>query len=425
MDFPPIQLPDLPPWAQQLANILPVTVVIEFIDVSIKLHVFQLNGTVPLWSWPMTPTGARLVCKRHENIDTDCCLDQAREGAPNLTCIDGRYGDCYPSSAPTTVRLCFDLLTADKTVLNWSNNLKTGRPREQRLNIVLVSRLQPKRKHKLLRQLFGTCSARYCATSLFGWFLLLGIFCVCIISGLYVAAAYLFLMPLTGYLVFILHGGSPRKLDDRHSDYQRLIVAADNLNATDWWGVFGGSFLVNSFLNRSLYRESRLINVNLVRWLLQFAILSQWVFAVASSVQQSWSALIISFWVLWCAVSTDYIYRPKDGVQDWLRYTCHVALRRMTVKFSSRRAMLGALVLLNPDTSDGRVQWIDPILAEGPDRSEWLNALLDFLRTQNYCKPAVDKFFWRWIEEGVAVGNRVKSLLKQWRVELGNGVIEV
>ena len=373
----------------------------------------------------MTPTGARLVCKRHENLDMDCCLNQAGEMAPSLTCIDGRYGDCYPSSAPTTVRLCFDLLTADKTVLNWSSNLKTGRPREQRLNVVLASPFHPTREPKLLRRMFGTCSLRYCATSLFGWFLLLGIFSVSIVSGLYIAAAYLFLMPVTGYLVSMLHGGSPRQLDDRHSEYQRLIVAADNLNATDWWGVLGGSYLVNSFLNRSLCRESRPIAVSLVRWLLQFAILSQWIFALASAVQQSWSALIISFWVLWCAVSTDCIYRPKDGVHNWLRYTCHVALRRTTMKFSSRRAMLGALVSLIPDTSDGRVQWIDPILAEGPDRGEWLSALLDFLRTQNYRKPAVDKFFWRWIEEGVAVGNRVKTVLDQWKLELGKEVLEV
>ena len=366
----------------------------------------------------MTPKGARLVCSKHDNIDTDCCLDQAASGVPTLTCIDGRYGDCYPCSAPMTVRLCLGLLETDKTVLNESRNLETGKPREQKLNVLLAARHKSKDRSKFLKNTLGSWSLKYCAASMLGWILLIGLFIFSVVSGSYIAAIYLPLMPITGLLISLLHGGSSRELDDRKSEHQRLIVMADNMNATEWWAMYGGSFLINSFLNRSLSRKSRSIKPMFIKPLLQLAILSQWILAVASSAQQSWSALIISFWVLWCAISTEYIYRSKDSVQDWLYHTCHISLHRIRTKFSSRRAMLSALVLLNPDTTDNRIQWIDPILADGPERSQWLDALMTFIERQNFGEGSFEKIFCSWIEEGIAVGSHIRELIGTWLAEV-------
>ena len=93
MKFPIPPLPPLAPWLQQLAGILPLCALIEFIDNATKLHVFQLNRSVPIWNWPVTPAGARLLLSSGGlSADEACHLDQAGQ-SPVLHCIDGRYGD--------------------------------------------------------------------------------------------------------------------------------------------------------------------------------------------------------------------------------------------------------------------------------------------------------------------------------------------
>ncbi len=61
---------------------------------------FELAGCVPLWNWPVTPAGARLLLATADN-DHACCLDR-EEHSTVLHCVDGRYGDCYAASTPTT-----------------------------------------------------------------------------------------------------------------------------------------------------------------------------------------------------------------------------------------------------------------------------------------------------------------------------------
>jgi hypothetical protein len=47
--MPPIVTPPpLNTWEQQLAGIVPLSALIEFIDLATKLHIFELTGTVPM-----------------------------------------------------------------------------------------------------------------------------------------------------------------------------------------------------------------------------------------------------------------------------------------------------------------------------------------------------------------------------------------
>src|SRR5262245_48921252 len=97
-----IQPPSFVAWAQQLAGILPLSTLIEFIDLTSKLHIYELRGSVALWNWPVTPTGARLLFS-NEDTTSACCLDRVGRCAV-LHCFDCRYGDWYPCTTPTTTR---------------------------------------------------------------------------------------------------------------------------------------------------------------------------------------------------------------------------------------------------------------------------------------------------------------------------------
>ena len=74
--------------------------------------------------------------------------------------------------------------------------------------------------------------------------------------------------------------------------------------------------------------------------------------------------------------------------------------------------MLSALVYLNPDTQEARLQWIDPILKEGLDRQVWQDLLLAFLTTGTYPDRAILEPHARWIEEGIAIGTKMKNSLE-------------
>jgi hypothetical protein len=93
---PLVTPPPLTIWEQQLAGIVPLSALIEFIDVATKLHIFELTGTVPTWNWPVTPTGARLLLSDEDTTDS-CCLDRIAHSM-TLHCIDGRLGTYIPAA---------------------------------------------------------------------------------------------------------------------------------------------------------------------------------------------------------------------------------------------------------------------------------------------------------------------------------------
>ncbi|KAK0654263.1 hypothetical protein DIS24_g5427 [Lasiodiplodia hormozganensis] len=453
MHSPPITLPPFPEWVQQLAHILPLAVFVEFVDASLKLHAFQLNGLTPLWNWPITPKDARLLLSTRDNTSNACLLDRADSQGNGLQCIDARYGDCYQSNAPATVRLCVSNVRVTQTVANPSRSLldcsssTAAASRTQRLDFVHISPATPhvSAGSRVRKALFGQqqSSVRYCLTSTLGWLLWIALTCFAFLAGLYVGAVYLLLMPMSGVLAVLTNGGEPRTLggvancvgttpsssysssNSSCAGFARLILAADSLNANEWWGFHGSSAALNGLLRRPLYREGAADGGGLVpglsravRAVLRAFILAQWVLAVAACVMRDWNAFVVAFWVLWCAVAASEVgcfYAPaRHGVADWLEYACNVRMRRVRAVFSCRKAMLGALVYLNPDTVGRRLQWVNHFFEDGPERREWESALLDFIETGSCNDDELrDQPCWAWIEEGVEMGKRIAEVLEQ------------
>ena len=385
----------LPVWTAQLAGILPLTALVEFIDVPSKLHSFELTASVPLWNWPVTPAGARLLLSSEDNIDA-CCLDSVGRSSA-FHCMDGRYGDLYPSSAPATARLCAQTRERATTVRNDSPNMKAKRGRKQRLNTIVLTRLPGLPQSRLATYLssqlspffysksigrINSHSVAYTVTSAFGWICWTGATVVTFMAGLWIAAAFLALMPLTGLTVSFTHGNTPRRLvDNRPAEFNRLIVATDSVNGSNWWAFYGGSHTLNSLLNKPLYRVNPVPSWRpLARMLLRLLIAGQWVLGVVSCAFQDWNALVIFIWLMFCVFFSAYVHPSRKCVQDWLKYNCRIGAARIEAEFSTRISMLTALVYLNPDSKEKRTKWINPIL-QSDDRREWETALFNYIST--------------------------------------------
>ena len=389
MTFANIVLPPLSPWLQQLAGILPLCALVEFVDVATKLHIFELNRAVPIWNWPVSPAGARLLLSSDGSTATDdaCYLDQVGN-SPVLHCIDGRYGDWYPSSTQSTTRMFISKPSKYTIVPNPSPNLTDIQARKQKLEIISLKRLaRPSRQnHGKVRgpgTIFGRLFKRgeyqhsilYRLIAGIGWILWIGSTIVCFMSRLYVAGVYLLLMPVTGLVISLIYGGRPRRLlDARPSLHMRLIVATGSLNATNWLAFYGESNTLNSLLNKPLVRVVTKSCPDPLKLLLRFLIVGQWVLAVGSCALQDWNALVVSFWICFCAIMAGHAYSPAKAARDWLQYNCNHVVESTIVEFSSRRSMLGALLHLNPDSVDRHTSWIDPILADCADRRAWERA---------------------------------------------------
>ena len=390
MNITAVTLPRLPAWLQQLSGILPLSALVDFIDVATKLHIFELNGSVPLWNWPVTPIGARLLLSKQEDVDNVCCLDTIGR-SPTLHCIDGRNGDSYPGSTPATTRFYLSTPRSSIWLSNGAVSTKAAWARKQTLKIVCVRRLDgahasPKKggfPDWLCRARFLAsieASPRYKLVSMFGWVIWLAMIFVSVIAGLYTALAYLFLMPLTGLIIKFTHGSPPRKLlDERTSPFTRLVVATDSINGADWMAFYGNHYVINALLNRPLNRIATTSAPRALQICLRCLIGGQWTLALGSCALQDWNALFISFWIITCACISSYGYSPEQSVRDWLERSCYLAIDCISAEFSSRRSMLSALVYLNPETEDGHTEWIDPIMKGCKERREWESALLSYV----------------------------------------------
>jgi hypothetical protein len=249
-------------WVAELAGILPLSALIDFIDIPPKLHIFQLAGAAPLWSWPVTPAGSRLLLSDDKPLQQGCYLDRYGNSVALLG-LDGRWGERYNLASPETVRLCVTSHRAC-TIDNLHGNMNDDDKRIQNLEVIYVSRLQPPNRHELssswLRHVlldpWWMYSPRYLATSILGWITLLGMIAMCIILQTYLAMAFLLVVPLTGTVIFALYGSSPRGLlvtePVSGKRYNRLILVAEHVNAADWIVFYGESTIVNSLLNRPL-----------------------------------------------------------------------------------------------------------------------------------------------------------------------------
>ena len=255
------------------------------------------------------------------------------------------------------------------------------------------------------------------------------------------------LMPGTGFLVLLIHGSKPRQLlVDKGTDHNRMVVVTENMNGNNWMVFCGESTIVNSFLNRPLWREKSAHSPairRLLRSLLRIFILSQWAMAVGAASLEEWNAFIISFWVLLCIFSQSCVYTAQDGVRDWLQYDVGLCLERFEVTLSSRRALLNTILALNPDTFDsidgqevdhprlfreGAIKWLDPILARGKSRSDWETATLNLMRSngkddvaegeQDINKDWRKEYWYRYIGEGIEMAQVIKRVLNWTRRKL-------
>jgi hypothetical protein len=122
--------------------------------------------------------------------------------------------------------------------------------------------------------------------------------------------------------------------------------------------------------------------------------------------------IFISSWILFCARVNTYAFPPEKVTHDWLRYNANITIRRIRVKFSTRRAILSALVYLNPNSMERRTEWVNPILPNAQDRSEWESTMLDFT-SNGSCndETAKEKYWWKHVQEGLDVGGKVQEIL--------------
>lgn len=410
-------LPALNGWLANAAGILPLSAFISFADVSTNLHLYDLYGSLPLWTWGMTPAGARLLFASladPEATFSGCYLDRAENTMP-VHCIDGRWGDVYASSSSHTVRLCVSacsrvakMVTAQaRGTLGSKSGVRQGRPLT--LEVIRVKKLLPtagealphlasgntprrvpgwdKPKlshwlHFLVHNYFTqqhSNSLRLQLISVFCWLAWATLVVISVITQQYISVAYLATVVATGIAIGFgdgHHAGPRRLLDSRDEAHPRLVVTSNNMNSVRWTAFLGGHKLVDSLLNKPLYSTSPSTILDRqgglpVRVFLQLLIAAQWSLIVAACAMQDWSALLISAWVAICAFCSA-CYTPEDIIREWLRIN-GLCLEKAEVIMSNRRVMLSALVALNPDQSSpkGNWRWIDPILAPSDDRTDW------------------------------------------------------
>ena len=101
-----INLPKLGGMPANVTGILPLAALIDFTDPEQILHFYQLSGRGMMWNWVITPACARLILS-HDGTGA-CCLDQG-SAVPPLLCLDGRWGDLYHCSNPSTIRACMEV----------------------------------------------------------------------------------------------------------------------------------------------------------------------------------------------------------------------------------------------------------------------------------------------------------------------------
>ncbi|KAF1963467.1 hypothetical protein CC80DRAFT_498644 [Byssothecium circinans] len=394
-------------WISELAGILPLSALIDFIDVPLKLHIFELVGGVPLWSWPITPAGSRLLLSNKATQES-LCLDRFGYST-SLVALDGRYGEQYFVTSPETLRLAVESQHV-VTVENEHENMKDGNLRAQSLEVVFLHRTEEEgrgkgseiRSSSLRFQHWSLHSAWFLAVSMAGWFALFGFIATTVIFRYYLATAFLALMPITGIFVHNIYGIRPRRLlVTDSSTYNRMIVVSEHMNSADWTAFYGESTILNSLLNRPLKpigsKENSPAMLKLQMAVLRFLILGQWGMAIGASATKDWNSFFICFWIAVCIVTHAYVITPKSQAKDWLKTCASINIHRYRTKVSSRRALLNTLISLNPDTFaeskdaqgdlkedttrlyDQALRWIDPILKISGNRTIWERATLDAL----------------------------------------------
>lgn len=384
--------PLLSDWLANLAGILPLSAVIEFTDPPKTLHAYELCGRGMLWNWIVTPAGARLLLSAR-NIATACCLDEP--GAiPSLHCIDCKWGNMYPCSAPFTIRTCIPLVKTVYSQSGFPENPIESRNRQQHLEIIRVSLCKtpaqydsqvtpPQEKALPLgTSQIGNGGGRWLFIAVAGWILWTGVLLASALYGLYIAMAYLIVLSLTGLTIRYSHGHTTRMiLDARSRPDARMVLVCESLNGNEWTAFIGEGNLVTSILNKPLYKVHPTPYPKAVRIITRTLVVIQWTLTAVACAFQDWNAIMISVWIAVCAVTSTYMYSESSAVEDWLR-TNGIHLEKARVSCSTRRTMISTLVAINPDREC--TSFIDPILPRSESRTEWEDALLEYLKNGPY-----------------------------------------
>lgn len=421
-------------WVQELGGLLPLSALLDFLDASRVFHMYQLTGTTAWWCWPITPAGSRMLLSR-STTDQTCLLD---DFDPRTTpiCLDGRYGDKYPMANPETLRLCLATVKPQH-VENTHKNLKRKDIRPHTIDLVHVKRRASDLKKSLAPDPFGL------ASRLAGWVVWAAMVAFSVISTSWLLLTFLLLVTTSGVVVSRLFPAGPRDLRvDRGSNYNRLVLSAQHMNATHWTIYYGESSVVNSFLNWPLRLEKRPetdVRAIWLKRLLRVLILGQWAMTVGAAALKDWNAYGISFWILFCIVMNAWSFATERSAGVWLGHAA-VALERYTVEVSSRRALLNLVLALNPDTfardketdkplvgrfSASAVLWMNDILKAGESRSRWeeasrlamidsihdrSDATIDEKRHFSQEREEHSKEYWvDFIDEGIQVSQRLRQ----------------
>ncbi|KAI1206346.1 uncharacterized protein F4807DRAFT_236774 [Annulohypoxylon truncatum] len=429
-------------WVSELAGILPLSALIEFIDIPPKLHIYQLAGSAALWNSPITPAGSRLLLSDDNFLQPHCYLDRYGNSI-NLLGLDGRYGSRYYVSSPETIRLCIQAHRA-RVIENSHENIRGDDLRLQNLDIIHVSRLQP-REHqvpKLTR--FGHVfprSPRMRLAHLLGWIVLLAMIVMSVILRTYLSFTFLILMPVTGGVLFALHGSNPRGLlVHKATRWNRLILVAEHENTTDWVAFYGEATILNSLINRplkplgSVQKPASYISLRVA---LRVLILGQWALALGAAATKDWNAYFITFWISFCIFMQAYVMPPERGAKEWMKSYAGIRIERYHTQLSSRRALLNTIIALNPDSfslrpgtqqedrsrfSSEAMKWIDPILGVTSGRERWEEATLKAMNhavkdegqegksSRAEWEEEYKKDFWApFIMEGIYMADKIKE----------------
>ena len=370
--------PELSGLVANIAGILPLSALVDFTDAEQTLHSYQLSGRGMEWNWVITPACARVLLS-HDGVRA-CYLDKC--GTVTLHCMDGRWGDIYPCSSPSTIRSCMGAVAFEKIVLPPPPG--EGGDRPQCLRIILVSRAESPKK----KGLFGgriTRPAWYWAIiSLSGWVAFLAALVITVLAKLYIATSYLVVLLLTGVVIRFSYGHSARRIAELpHTSYKRLVVATDNFNGGEWTVFIGSSCLVNPLLNRPLNQINPPKHPRLLQWLLHILVASQWGVTIIACGYQDWNAFVVFAWTALFALTSTFVYGEKACAKSWLQSN-GLRLEQKEVVLSRRRSMLSLLVALNPDRTPGSTQWINVIpspFAKVSILSIWFFVFLLFLKT--------------------------------------------
>jgi hypothetical protein len=428
-------------WSQELAGILPLSALIDFLDVPMVLHIYQLTKAVPLWSWPITPSGARLLLAR--TTPYDVCLLDTFGSSPTPLCLDGRYGDKYPMTNPETLRLCLEGKTPVK-INNDHENMRLNDKRPQMLEVVHVTRSP----HPILarRSMF------FYTVSFVGWVLLVGLVAMGILFECYLTLTFMLVVPATGCCVGVIHGGGPRHFRVlKPSAYNRMVITTMHMNETNWRVFYGESSVVNSLLNWPFRSSPNIWSEHWApRLLLRILILGQWALVIGAATTKSWDAYLITFWIFFCIFSQSFLLTPNRLAKSWMASSLQVNFERYETELSSRRTLLNTLIALNPDTfamdgqtrqvddtafCDGAMKWIDPILHEGADRRSWehatylamagttkatvkppvtavgeiIGATTDINTSEGLKKDYENKYWFKFIAEGIEIASKIST----------------